>query len=348
MKRFQQSLSLVLVSLAFTAVVGCKEKGGDEPLAPIPPSFLKFDSNVPHQQQLLLSQDVNYLKDNDHTPPANIAIMTKGAEKLPEAQRKPLAAEAKRLMGLSAFTGQDLYTWLDERVGYILDESYDLYDRNNYVVLGSHSFENPTFCPGCFSRRSTFAGGFDGGFEGFEEIHSSFVNNAASGPFVVMSNVGGSFYLTGKMNRRLFGARIPGQGVVPVSSYRTGILQVGEGLFRHQGSDPQSVLNKILRLGTLFHEARHSDGNKDHIGFGHAVCPRGFGGLTGEDACEDNLNGSYTIGAVAQQVISEKCYDSGQCSRGDINVLRSDYLDSYRRVLDGTTVELDPTPEGKR
>ncbi|MBL7715181.1 MAG: hypothetical protein JNL01_06900 [Bdellovibrionales bacterium] len=319
-----------LIAISAVLFTACKEEKKGLDLEPIPASFLGLGEDLPHEQKVLLSQDVNFLKDNDHTPPAEIWIATKGSEKLAAANRKNLIDEAKRLLGVQSFSGAELYQWLQDRIGYVVDQSYDLRDRNNYVFLGPHQFENPSICPGCW-----------------DAAPMGFTFNAG-GAYVVMSNVGGSFYLTGKMNRRLVGARIPGHGVVPVSSFRTGILRVGPGLFKYEGKDPRSVVNKINRLATLFHEARHSDGNSEHIGFPHAVCPRSYPGFAGTEACEDTLNGSYTIGAVAEQVMTEHCFHSGQCDRGDANYLRADYLDSFRRVLDGTTGELDPKPEGQR
>jgi hypothetical protein len=151
----------------------------------------------------------------------------------------------------------------------------------------------------------------------------------------VMTNIGGALYLGGKKDDILLGLEVDNETFV-IKSPRIGILQVGEGLFYDgfliNAKNPASPSNSISRLGTLFHEARHSDGNGLSTGFVHTKCPAGHG-YEGYYACELSGNGSYTTGGLAERQMTKNCTD---CTTAEKTVLSAAIADSFDRVFDTT------------
>lgn len=151
----------------------------------------------------------------------------------------------------------------------------------------------------------------------------------------VMTNIGGALYLGGKMENILIGLQVDND-TISIKSPRVGVLQVGEGLF-YEGflinpKNPESKANSISRLGTLFHEARHSDGNGKSTGFVHTKCPAGHS-YEGHFACELSGNGSYSVGALSERHLTKNCAD---CSTEEKTVLAAAIADSFDRVFDKT------------
>jgi hypothetical protein len=100
---------------------------------------------------------------------------------------------------------------------------------------------------------------------------------------------------------------VPGHGPVEVSSQSIGIMLVGSGLFHrdrlwNDGSWSRLTMTRILRLGTLLHEARHNEGH----GFPHVRCARDE-----EDvfACDPCLNGPNALQAVFYEAALEAVGD---------------------------------------
>lgn len=151
----------------------------------------------------------------------------------------------------------------------------------------------------------------------------------------VMTNIGGALYIGGKSENILIGLQVDNE-TLSVKSPRVGILQVGEGLF-YEGflinkENPASPANSISRLGTLFHEARHSDGNGKSTGFVHTKCPAGHS-YEGHFACEVSSNGSYSVGALSERHMTKNC---ASCSTEEKMVLSAAIADSFDRVFDRT------------
>jgi hypothetical protein len=177
-------------------------------------------------------------------------------------------------------------------------------------------------------------------------------------------NIGTSVYLEGKYDRVPVGINIPAVGNIAVNSPRVGLIKLGEGYSRTLaqsyytnpevfGSDPINNLdsegNKIDRLSTLFHEARHSDGSGKHLGFVHANCPAGHD-LAGLPACDDSNNGPYAVGAMALKVLYIQC---STCSTLEKTRLKVSILDSFSRLLNrnnenDSSTYWETTPEGRR
>lgn len=220
--------------------------------------------------------------------------------------KSPVSAFAA-MTELSTTDGANMHNWLLNRVKYIVGETYEL-SNDNIVVKRFHTFPNTPLPPAFESMTGT------------DEVTT------------VMSNIGAAVYLIGKKEKMLFGLKLDNSKVY-AKSPRTGILQVGRGLFLEKfaiNKDLLSNANSISRLGTLFHEARHSDGHGAHTGFTHAICPEGHG-YAGYAACEKVNNGPYSLGAVTEVHLLQNC---GSCSTKDKSILSTRAADSLARVVD--------------
>lgn len=165
----------------------------------------------------------------------------------------------------------------------------------------------------------------------------------------VMSNIGTAIYYAGKTSNQLYRVKIKtgflSSKKVEVTSPRSGIIQIGEGLFMRKylmnKENGNAVANSIGRMAVFFHEARHSDGNGKSLGFFHAVCPIEHD-FAGAHACDRNLNGPYSVGA---QMLKEMARNCDVCTASEKEQMRLRYLDSMNRVLPKTVKILDDIDE---
>lgn len=211
-------------------------------------------------------------------------------------------------VGLNSFYGEDLFSWLNKRVKYIAGENFDY--GNQAFIVDSHNYN-----PQVFEQNKVVT---------------------------VMSNIGAGLYRYGKNNSMLIGINIAGQEF-EIKSPRTGIIQVGEGLFniiQIKNSDPSSLANSFLRLHVFFHEGRHSDGNGNNAAFPHETCPS-WHDYFGYYACDGSTNGPYAIGAAMLKGLQKACIG---CSNSEIQTLKAFQADSEYRILPGSQYK-DPRPE---
>ena len=274
---------------------------------------IEFARGIPGSQTRVMERDLNAL-----------AAMT-----YPQAIREYLAVPARqsfqRVMGFdvnsASLLTRNALSWLQQRVQYVVGESFDLED-NMYVASERHRFPNPTEKPTIETPTSQPRGG----------------GTAKT----VMSNIGAALYYAGKDGGVLLGLKIPGEGRVRVSSPRTGIIKIGEGLFaqlkHYRDLSADSIALRISRLATFFHEGRHSDGNGKSLGFFHATCPAGHD-YAGLPACDRNLNGPYTVGYLMLSLFRAQCAANGLCNTAELAALSAAAADSYGRVLRETRDE---------
>lgn len=258
---------------------------------------LKFHSSMPKVQIEQIKVDLSYLYNTPVTRPDPVFMGT--------AQ-------------VSKGDGPNMHNWLLNRVRYIVGESFQL-DNRTVLQASGYRFPN-TPLPDAFS--STQA-------DGKKEFK----------PVVVMSNLGGAVYLMGKQANTLLGVNFDGEKVM-LTSARVGLLQVGEGLFLPRfllNPNVNAPANSISRLGTLFHEARHSDGNGKSNSFTHDICPPNHP-YKGAAACEFSVNGSYTVGGLSEKHMLMNC---SQCSEKELGALTAKVADSFNRIL-------KLTPDAKR
>ena len=157
----------------------------------------------------------------------------------------------------------------------------------------------------------------------------------------VMTNTGSAIYLDGKKNNTLYSLKVADDTMV-VSTTRVGIIKIGEGLFsssRTSGFSQDSIAKKLIRLATLFHESRHSDGNGSNAGFPHSKCSSGD--FAGYYACESNTNGPYNLESMLLKHFYRSCYN---CSESELSAIQISASDAASRLQYGATVK-DPTPE---
>lgn len=241
------------------------------------------------------------------------------------------------VMGLQSLTSETAKDWLKERVNYIISENAFstfnlLIKRIIYIDQENVEFPNSDIKPYSMDTAAKDEG------------------------FTVMSNIGAALYLGGKEEKQVYGIKIS-RGLlkkaakVAVRSPRAGIIQIGEGLFAPEltlnKNNPDALANSIFRLGTFFHEARHSDGNRTSLGFTHIVCPEEHD-YAGQPACDENLNGPYTVGALMMTEMARTCDD--KCSEADKEQLKLLIIDSESRILTKThkgeaATNWDATPE---
>lgn len=214
------------------------------------------------------------------------------------------------LTQLNSADGPSMHNWLLNRVRYIYGEKFKFNLEDADTVVGKFpATPLPDLPPS--PRKLT---------------------NEDSRGVTVMSNLGGPFYVIGKMYKFFIALDFDGEKVF-VTSPRMGILQVGRGLFAKEfrfNKDVDHASNSVSRLATLFHEARHSDGNGKSTLFMHTYCPTDHW-FAGAPACETSGNGPYTIGALAQRQLLQNCKT---CSVAEKTALTAGVADSFSRVLE--------------
>ena len=248
-------------------------------------------------------------------------------------------------MGLETLNSETATKWLNDRVNYVISENafslFNLFIRKVIKVERQNvEFPNKTAIP--YS------------LDNFQESEDS--NNQHG--MVVMSNIGSALYSGGKSKGQINQIKIPrgflkSAEKVSITSPRAGIIQIGEGLF-NQGlminrEKTDALSNSIFRLGTFFHEARHSDGNGASLGFMHRICPEGHD-YEGQPACDENLNGPYTIGAAMMIEMTKSCKAQSACTDAEVQTLKMVILDSINRRLlithkNEKATDWDATPE---
>lgn len=279
-----------------------------------------YSENVTNSQMKSIDRDLNVLK--------NIKF-------------KSTSSRTLQVMGMNNLDANTASQWLNERVSYIIAEK----DANiKRILLGLAIYTENDF--------QLYPNPETNPLDNLNELTS---NLEKSNAVTVMSNIGAGVYMLGKQQQKLYGLKVSRgflkkQRRIPVTSPRIGIIQIGEGLFMRQfainRNDDNAISNSLSRLSTFFHEARHSDGNASSLGFAHAICPANHP-MAGNAACDTNLNGPYTVGALMTAELAKSC-DS--CSPGEIEELKIRALEEQSRVLPTDkngkrSVDLDDRPE---
>jgi hypothetical protein len=230
-------------------------------------------------------------------------------------------------MGMDDLTSQNLHQWLEDRVQYILDESFDVNSRA-YVAQPHYSYDNPGEMPSAGNSR-----------QGLNDTQVQTLG----------LNLGTLVYLVGKQNHALLGLNISRLGSVPVTSPRTGLIEIGSGAFF---SDPNELAGMIFTMSVLFHEARHGDGHGKTAGFTHVVCPAGHV-YAGYAACDNNSNGPYTVQAEFVRTLAQTCMSCSSRRREFFSLIQTDFLSRVVPIhtTSGAIVPAghwDDAPEGRR
>lgn len=244
---------------------------------------------------------------------------------IPESQKQRILSDLDRLRTLRvdgkneqanslfetpSLTTAFLNSWLAERSHYFLEEGFNSQGR---VQVLQENFTYPNPIVATFETATKQTGAPD------------------SKVRVVMSNKGVSHYWSGKNNKQKLALDIPGLGSIQIASPHTGIFMIGSALFKNSVSDSvDSMASSLQRLKTYFHEARHSDGNGQTLGFFHVVCPVGHQ-YAGYSACDKNINGPYQVASQFLSVaVLKGCSD---CEDQEKEALRNSQLDSQLRIV---------------
>lgn len=246
------------------------------------------------------------------------------------------------VLGIPALNTTSASKWLNDRVNYVIEENALtifklLIKRVIYVEQDGVSYPNGNVLPYSQNPANQFVEKEEG--------------------ITVMSNMGAALYMGGKSERKLYGMKVSRgllkkQIKVTIDSPRAGVIQVGEGLFDPRltvnTENEKSLANSLNRLATFFHEARHSDGNGVSLAFAHSKCLADHD-MAGQYACDENLNGPYTVGAVMMVEMIKSCDET--CSPRDVEILKAIALDSASRIIHTTrkgvpATDWDAAPEG--
>lgn len=162
-----------------------------------------------------------------------------------------------------------------------------------------------------------------------------------------------------KVNRPA--AKVPGIGLVNIDSPRVGLVQFLPTFFTPANVTLLQFNDKIKRLGVLFHEARHSDGNGENRGFPHTRCPKKEGIKKSILQCDNSVNGPNAIQALFLESVAENLYslffNQVQVSQEDpwqkivIEILKRDLLNEasvrnqYILSSQNSPVFFDDSPE---
>lgn len=270
---------------------------------------------------LLLASSVSFagvpsLQTSSDVPQEHKALLQTDLQRLSGKSVNITDPNFARVMDMSGpVNGDTMLAWLSDRVHYVVSGSFD-FKTSYYVEQKNYNYQNPGVIPDIPKL--------------VKQPDSGKPDASGKQVVTVMTNIGGGLYIAGKQSNILLGLNLPGIGKVPLSSPRVGVLQVGQGLFMvPKGENVQDIDNSLQRLATLFHEARHSDGNGKTLAMGHAICPEGHA-FAGYAACDFSLNGSYSVGAQAGKVLTENCTE---CTAAQKESLRLNYVDSFSRVI---------------
>lgn len=296
---------LTLTSLTMLSLNPQAHAGGGAPVKDETGRFT-IATNVTAEQSKLMLADLKYLHS------------------MPLRANDP---ELSRVMEIGEANNASMSQWLADRVQYIIGQDTNL-EEALVAVQAGYGFENPGILP--------------------DVENAPTPRDATPSPrkgVVVMSNIGAAAYYIGKKQGVLVGFKIPGGSQVNLTSPRSGVIMIGEGHFMpllkkygHTDTNIATEAYTLFRLGTFFHEARHSDGNGKSLGFLHALCPAGHD-FANINACDRNLNGPYTVGALVVRNFAANCVG---CSVSEREALKLEALDSFNRVIKETVRSAGP------
>ena len=215
-------------------------------------------------------------------------------------------------MGISDFSTASLNRWFATRMHYIVSEDYSW--KSNYQIQRVFS-ASPTVVADSSQQTSA-------------------TTNA--------SNMGGEIYLYQVPLGMVLNISVDGN-MFTIDTPRVGFVRIGPGLFsrRIRSGSVTSLANSLLRLTTLFHEARHTDFNGSNAAAPHIVCTN-IPELNGDYACEGYRNGPYEVGvAVLRHFLGSYSSKLTSEERADLNMI----LASYAKRLSPDATFQDDRPE---
>jgi len=233
-----------------------------------------------------------------------------------DEKRDFIVADIKNLLEIDGpLTHTNIEDWLFSRVNHIVPPNYNF--KKVKSSDKSFRYENPTAIP------------HEDIMIKVEDIQDNQKEFREMG--VLMMNIGGLVYLSGKKEGVLYEMELNSGKNVEIKSPRAGVIIPGsqfKDFTKAEAKQGDNKAIKILRLATLWHEARHSDGNGASLGLLHDKCPNDHP-AKGEYICENKRNGPYHIGAKMMRLMGNICSD---CTTAENELLDELYLDSLGRI----------------
>lgn len=131
---------------------------------------------------------------------------------------------------------------------------------------------------------------------------------------------------------------------VDITSPRSGLVLLNPEIFNFGELSENGNLSIIA---TLFHEARHSDGNQhsNSLAFSHIKCPEYLELYSGRYACDNVANGAYAVEAKITKLYTDKACEQ-DCDERYRAIANAQYLDAKSRIIteDDELPFLDASP----
>ncbi len=164
-------------------------------------------------------------------------------------------------------------------------------------------------------------------------------------PKTMMRNYGAELYRWSRDNSVLLSVDLDAKKI-PIYSPRVGLI-LAESIFsandyRINGIAPESLGLRLARIACYFHEARHSDGNGENVGFMHVKCPPGHD-YEGVLQCDTASNGPFALEASLLAAFYDNCDTCTTMEKQRIIIL---LRDARNRLLMDQLQKVDPRPEG--
>lgn len=171
-------------------------------------------------------------------------------------------------------------------------------------------------------------------------------NNSRALP--LMTNIGANLYEIGKKEGKLLTLDVHRYFTdfdnLTITSPRVGLIGVSPHYFTPElyiSEEGDQVADTISLISFLFHEARHSDGKAEQLGFPHTLCPDSSD-YAGLEVCDEAYNGAYGVSASILKELTKQCED---CTETESEVLMLMYFDFQQRILNNNAMTLEKKEE---
>jgi hypothetical protein len=340
----KRSLTRAFLFLSVLAVTACSGRGEaakvPQGIAPIDildsGATIAFDSSISPKNAELIRQDLAALSDMEIEDPDGKIRET--------LELEPSGASLR---------GSVLVEWIASRVRYFVGEGFNVKDRLASVEEGFR------YEPRVFGQ--TQAPGFFSAEDGSANIQDR----------ILAENLGAAIYSAGKKNNQLVAVEVAGQWIL-ANSPRVGVIRLRDRFFdytniknlrpdaasldtetQRRDQELRAMAGMFSRLSTLFHEARHSDGNGENVGFPHRECPKKKDSdkkTKKEITCDVHSNGPHEIEhrllAAFIKTVEKLSSECAECSTEVLLHLTGKHGFAARSVVDRErAAAVDSRPE---
>ncbi len=244
-------------------------------------------------------------------------------DSVPKEHQEYLTRDLKVLGGMASgsgdnerfevgqFSGSAINSWLSPRLRYLIGKNFD-YISNLPEPSGS-------------SYRSGSIG------KELSQMEQDFYG----------FNLGAHLYSTGKDTSKVVYVIRVGNQSVDVRTPRVGVVVVSDELFgttrRILTSPTNSEANSYIRLATILHEARHSDGRGANVTFPHTTCDKTSRGLR----CDGSSNGPNGVSSTFLKYAMSVCKKCDDKEQSGLQAVQSEVFSR----INANTPKNDVSPE---